>query len=825
MPLRTGTANSWWAVRFLSRFLRGDRDRFSHVVALALLTVLVISSSAQQSATVVPTLVNFSDTLADLNGKPLTTITGVTFLLYKDEQGGAPLWMETQNVTPDKNGHYTAVLGSTTAQGLPTDLFASGEARWLAVQISGEQEQARVLLVAVPYAMKAADAETLGGLPASAFMLAAPSNAAASTTSNSAATDAASSSAPPPGSSDVTTTGGTAGALAVFTAATNIQNSLVTQTGTTAINVAGKLNLPAIGTATSSAGSNSRPQDFVASAYNSSTAAAVNQAFQWQAQPVGNDTSTPSGSLNLLFGSGSSTPAQTGLAIASNGEITFAKGQKFPGTGDGTITGITTASGSGLSGGGTSGTLSLSIPAAGVTNTMLKDSSITLNANSAGGLTTPGAMTLGSTNTIGLKPCSANQILEYSGSVWNCSSAGTGTITGVTAGSDLTGGGTSGSVTLNLDTTKVPLLASANTFTNGQTINTTGYTNGLNINTAGGSGIFSISTSGVGVSGSSTNSTGVSGVTASASGSYGVYGQNVASGGIAIYGISSFGGGVGVYGSGATGSYGFSNATTGIGTRGLWNTASSVGALTNQVGVWGDSSTGDGVHGTSDSGVGVDGISTNSAGVSGFSSGGSSAGVTGTNGNSGYGVYGQASGASGQGVWGESFGTTSSNGAGPDGVHGVANSTAGSGVAGINTVQNGTGVFGSDTQGYGFATDSQTTQARTMGGWVKAMVYITISTSTGLPSIARCFNSQLSGSIASTVPCGITASWSGYGNNTMIVDFGFEVDDRFVVLTFTTAPYNNYGYCLFTDGCPVLESQVLVSEPMDPFVSFYVLVF
>ena len=44
------------------------------------------------------------------------------------------------------------------------------------------------------------------------------------------------------------------------------------------------------------------------------------------------------------------------------------------------------------------------------------------------------------------------------------------TITGVTAGTDLTGGGTSGTVTLNLDTTKVPLLAAANNFTANQTI-------------------------------------------------------------------------------------------------------------------------------------------------------------------------------------------------------------------------------------------------------------------------------------------------------------------------------------------------------------------
>ena len=48
---------------------------------------------------------------------------------------------------------------------------------------------------------------------------------------------------------------------------------------------------------------------------------------------------------------------------------------------------------------------------------------------------------------------------------------GKGTITGVIAGTDLTGGGTSGTVTLNLDTTKVPQLGAANTFTANQTVN------------------------------------------------------------------------------------------------------------------------------------------------------------------------------------------------------------------------------------------------------------------------------------------------------------------------------------------------------------------
>jgi len=66
--------------------------------------------------------------------------------------------------------HYSAELGATQSAGLPRNLFATGEARWLGVQISGQAEQPRTLPMSVPYALKAADAQTLGGLPASAFL-------------------------------------------------------------------------------------------------------------------------------------------------------------------------------------------------------------------------------------------------------------------------------------------------------------------------------------------------------------------------------------------------------------------------------------------------------------------------------------------------------------------------------------------------------------------------------------------------------------------------------------------------------------------------------
>jgi hypothetical protein len=334
------------------------------VIVVLLLFCCVFTQAQQVVATntnvVVPPLVNFSGVLTGINGKPLTGVVGVTFLLYQDQQGGAPLWMETQNVQADSRGHYSVMLGSTSSTGLPADIFVAGEAHWLGVQVQGQDEQPRVLLVSAPYALKAGDAQTLGGLPASAFVLAAPLNvSAASTAVAGSTTTLATPSVSSDTTSDVTTSGGTVNTLPLFSTATNIQNSLITQTAKTAINIGGKLDLFATGTATASAGKDSQPEDFVASAYNSGTSSAVAQTFQLQAEPAGNDTATTSGTFNLLYGSGTATPAETGFKISSKGLITFATGQTFPGTGDGTITGIT--AGTDLTGGGTSGNVTLNL--------------------------------------------------------------------------------------------------------------------------------------------------------------------------------------------------------------------------------------------------------------------------------------------------------------------------------------------------------------------------------------------------------------------------------------------------------------------------------
>jgi hypothetical protein len=134
--------------------------------------------SAAEANAMVPRLIKFSGTLSDAQGKPIATgPVGVTFALYAEQTGGASLWLETQNVRPDENGYYSVLLGSETATGVPMELFATGEARWLGIQVERQPEQPRVLLVSVPYALKAGDAQTLGGRPASDFALANASSA------------------------------------------------------------------------------------------------------------------------------------------------------------------------------------------------------------------------------------------------------------------------------------------------------------------------------------------------------------------------------------------------------------------------------------------------------------------------------------------------------------------------------------------------------------------------------------------------------------------------------------------------------------------------
>jgi hypothetical protein len=146
-------------------------DWFLLIVTTLIGSLLGKQAPTGASSAPVPQLVNYSGKATDAQGGPIAGIAGITFSIYKDQYDGAPLWMETQNENADAKGNYAVHLGAMRAEGLPLDLFTSGEARWLGVRVNGGEEAPAVLLLSVPYALKAADAQTLGGLPASAFVL------------------------------------------------------------------------------------------------------------------------------------------------------------------------------------------------------------------------------------------------------------------------------------------------------------------------------------------------------------------------------------------------------------------------------------------------------------------------------------------------------------------------------------------------------------------------------------------------------------------------------------------------------------------------------
>jgi hypothetical protein len=159
----------------------------SAVQNTAVQTAATQTTAAGSTTVQVPRLIRLNGIFTPSSPANRSTTINVTFSLYTEESGGTPLWQESQNVELDAGGHYSVLLGSTQSEGLPVQLFISAQAQWLGLQSAGEAEQPRIMLVSVPFALKAGDAETLGGKPASAYLTAPTVNSNA-TTSTSIAT-------------------------------------------------------------------------------------------------------------------------------------------------------------------------------------------------------------------------------------------------------------------------------------------------------------------------------------------------------------------------------------------------------------------------------------------------------------------------------------------------------------------------------------------------------------------------------------------------------------------------------------------------------------
>jgi hypothetical protein len=492
----------------------------------------------------VPKLVKFSGTAKDESGKLMTGPVGITFSLYKNQQGGSPLWVETQNVQADAAGHYTAMLGSATTEGVPLEVFSSGEAQWLGVQIQGQPAQARVLLVSVPYALKAHEAETLSGRSISDFVLVNKTPSTSPNANNTAAgANGASGSSLPPINNDGPTN---------FVGANATQIVSVTQKGAgaglsaTATKAAG-----IVGTITGK--SNTAVYGLASNTSKGSNAAGVTGQANTETGPgVAGYTSTPKGTG--VLGVASATTGGTGVVGVSNATSGFTSG----------VYGRSAStSGSGLSGdasatsGNTAGVYgqSASTSGSGVSG------SASATSGFANGLFGQAASP-GGNGVFGL-----NTSTSGGNGVNGTSSATTGTANGVYGQSASTSGiGVSGNAMATSGTTSGVYGQSASTSgigVSGNALATSGFANGLYGQTAspGGNGVFGINNAASG------SANGVYGQVATSAGN-GVVGSNTATTGIAVgvRGLTASPDGIAVIGG--------SSATTGI-NYGVWGVSRS----------------------------------------------------------------------------------------------------------------------------------------------------------------------------------------------------------------------------------------------------------
>jgi len=425
-------------------------------LALALSASIWAQKQANE-ATIVPRLIRFSGFYHSASQPAQTGIVGATFSIYREQNDGVPLWSEIQNVQPDKDGNYTVLLGSTRNEGVPLDLFTTTETRWLEVEID-QVKQPRILLGSVPYALKAADAETLGGMPASAFALAGSgvvggvAGAAESSGSSGGATSLLVNGLAP------LVSNGTVNYLAKFIDSTDLGNSSVYDNGSS-ISIGGTANLgavtfignvpngdaPGIAMYNQGAGAGASVSlDFYNTPYNGGIPQAKMKAIDDGAYSDNLTfwTKTPGAGSNPVtekvritssgnVGIGTTTPGGK-LEVAGNLKVSGSgSGILFP---DGTMQTTAVTSPDGGNTNAALGALALAANITGVDNTATGAGA--LQSNNAGGYNTAAGYTALYSNTTG----SANTATGE-GALYNNTAGGNNTATGLYAlYSNTTGG-------------------------------------------------------------------------------------------------------------------------------------------------------------------------------------------------------------------------------------------------------------------------------------------------------------------------------------------------------------------------------------------------
>lgn len=125
----------------------------------AAVATLALAASAARAA--VPGQIDFQGLLLDSGGSPVNGANDLDFELFDAPSGGSSLWSESHVAVSVVDGVYDVTLGETTPI---TPALLSGGAVYLEITVAGETLSPRERLVAVPYALSAASAESAGNV-------------------------------------------------------------------------------------------------------------------------------------------------------------------------------------------------------------------------------------------------------------------------------------------------------------------------------------------------------------------------------------------------------------------------------------------------------------------------------------------------------------------------------------------------------------------------------------------------------------------------------------------------------------------------------------